>query len=253
MDMRRAPPPAQHIRDQFDLAQQQIEISAERRIGVHDLGVATAEPAQRVAERDMDIEGQRRRRIERLEPAAIGRRIDARMEMRARWDSSYSAARARRKSLRDSSSPTRGAAPGAATLIARNRDIAPYATPTMCPRRNAPRETELHLRTLIAINRAHARAPRNGHRTIEGAVSCVSVLVSPPPCSPARSRPPSPTTTTSASPAISRSACAASPSSPTRAPRSRSRHATRQHDQRHQFLRPEVDGTYFITDQSASS
>jgi hypothetical protein len=71
----------QRVRDQRDLPVQGGQVGTDRLVAVDYLGVATAEPAHRVAERDADVERQRHRRIELTEPVAIARPVDPRAEM----------------------------------------------------------------------------------------------------------------------------------------------------------------------------
>ncbi len=49
----------QGVRDQPDLGRQRVEVGADRLVAVDDLGVAAAEPAHLVAERDVEVERQR--------------------------------------------------------------------------------------------------------------------------------------------------------------------------------------------------
>jgi hypothetical protein len=74
--------PRQSVGDKCDLPVQGRQVGADWLVAVDDLGVAAAEPAHLVAERDVDVERQRHRGIELAEPVAIARAVDRRAEMR---------------------------------------------------------------------------------------------------------------------------------------------------------------------------
>ncbi len=69
---------------QPDLGFEGVEVKADRLVAIDDLGIAAAEPAHLIAKRDMEVERQRLRRIERAEPAAHDRLVHVSAKMRRR-------------------------------------------------------------------------------------------------------------------------------------------------------------------------
>ena len=67
---------------QVDLALQQPEVACHRSVAAHDVRVTAAEPAEAVAEGDVEVKRQRRLRRDLVEPARMGLGADAGVEMR---------------------------------------------------------------------------------------------------------------------------------------------------------------------------
>jgi hypothetical protein len=78
--------------DQVDLATQQLKIRADRRVAVDHSHMTAAEPAQAVAERDVQVDRRRRSRRQRAQPFRIALGAHRAGENSGPWGSCYSAA-----------------------------------------------------------------------------------------------------------------------------------------------------------------
>src|SRR5689334_1561367 len=73
---------SKRVGEEVDLARYKIKIALDRSVAVDDGRVATAEPAQRVAEGHVEIKREGKVRWELFQPAPVGRSVNSDVEMR---------------------------------------------------------------------------------------------------------------------------------------------------------------------------